>query len=321
VTLTQDEFVATRKAEWEELSRLLAQRTLHRLPPSTISRAAALYRALCTDLMRARAAGYAGDLITHLDDLAGRAHNALYAAPPHRWSSVTGLVLRDFPRAVRKQSRMVALSAALFLLPGLVGFFGAASSRGFAASVLDEHTMTEMQKMYQHEPNQREADEATFMAGFYVQNNVSVAFRVFAVGILFGLGSVFFLIYQGLILGTIMGCVAHAGYGHNIFTFCCGHSSFELTAIVIAGAAGLQMGYSLVDTRGRTRWGSLRSQTREIAHLVLGAALMLCVAALIEGFWSPSAAPAVVKWVMAGVLAILVTLYFVFVGRRGEARA
>ena len=159
------------------------------------------------------------------------------------------------------------------------------------------------------------------MAGFYIFNNVGIAFRCFATGILFGLGSVFFLIFNGLFTGTVVGEVARSGHLHNILTFMCGHSVFELTAIVFAGAAGLQMGYALVRTDGRTRWGSLRAQAREIATLVIGTASMLFVAAGIEGFWSPSAVPAPIKWAVAGALGLLLVAYFTLAGRVARAAA
>jgi uncharacterized membrane protein SpoIIM required for sporulation len=162
----------------------------------------------------------------------------------------------------------------------------------------------------------RDSDTNSAMAGFYVWNNVGIAFRCFATGILFGLGSAFFLLFNGLTIGTVFGAVSHAGYARNILTFCCGHAPFELTAIVIAGGAGLQMGFALIATGGLTRLGSLRAQGREIANLVIGAALMLGVAALVEGFWSPSSIAAPVKWVVAGVNALVVTAYFLFAGRR-----
>ncbi|HJZ85660.1 MAG TPA: stage II sporulation protein M [Polyangia bacterium] len=318
---TQDQFVAARRKDWDELDVLLAtDRPLHKLPALQISRAAALYRSLCSDLMRARAAGYGPDLIGFLDGLAARAHNALYAAPPYRLGAVWDLMVRDFPRTLRKRVRFFAFSAALFLLPGTVGFLGAMGSRAFAAQVLPESVLSEMEHSYSKDLG-RSGGENALMAGFYVYNNVGIAFRCFATGILFGLGSVFFLIYNGLVIGTVLGAVVRAGHGGNILTFVCGHSPFELTAIVIAGAAGLQMGYALVSTGGRTRWGSLREQAREIAYLVLGAAVMLGIAATVEGFWSPSAAPAPVKWVVAAVLSTLVTLYFVLAGRgRGAQR-
>ena len=80
------------------------------------------------------------------------------------------------------------------------------------------------------------------------------------------------------------------------------------------------MGYSLVDTRGLSRWGSLRARAHDIANLVLGAAAMLLVAAGIEGFWSPSSAPPPLKWAAAAVFWLAVIVYFVFGGRRAGGR-
>jgi uncharacterized membrane protein SpoIIM required for sporulation len=137
---------------------------------------------------------------------------------------------------------------------------------------------------------------------------------------LFGLGSVFFLIYNGLHIGVVAGWVTASGFGHNIGTFMCGHGPFELTAIVIAGAAGLRMGHSLIVTHGRTRIGSLREAAPDLVRLVAGAAVMLLIAAAIEGFWSPSAIPARVKRVASVVFSLLVTAYLAFAGRQASRR-
>jgi uncharacterized membrane protein SpoIIM required for sporulation len=161
----------------------------------------------------------------------------------------------------------------------------------------------------------RTSSDDAMMAGFYVYNNVGIAFRCFATGVLFGLGSVFFLLYNGLVMGAVLGWVIGAGHGQNILTFVCGHSSFELTAIVISGTAGLRMGQALLVTHGRTRFGSLRANAPEVARLVLGAAVMLLVAAGIEAFWSSSTVPAPIKWVVAAFLGLLVALYFLLAGR------
>jgi uncharacterized membrane protein SpoIIM required for sporulation len=316
--MTEDDFVAARRADWDALEVLLIRRPrLHRLEPSEIARAAGLYRALCSDLVRAESARYGRELTTFLDQLAARAHNALYAAPPYRWQAAVHLVLHDFPATLRKRARFLLVSALLFLVPGIIGVVGALRSPAFSAQVMSEQQMVEMEKAYSKGfEGGRDSDTNSTMAGFYVWNNVGIAFRCFATGILFGLGSIFFLLFNGLAIGTTFGAVAHAGYARNILTFCCGHAPFELTAIVISGAAGLQMGFALIDTGGRTRLGSLRAQAREIANLVIGAALMLGVAACIEGFWSPSSIAAPVKWTVAAVNAVLVTAYFLFVGRR-----
>jgi uncharacterized membrane protein SpoIIM required for sporulation len=313
----QDDFVAERRRDWDELERLLGDgQRLSRLAPASIGRAAALYRAVCADLMRAQAAGYGPDVVALLDGLAARGHNALYSAPPYRLRAALDLLAVDFPRTLRRHARFMALSAALFLLPGLLGFFAARASRGFALHVLPEQTAEQMEESYAEGFNKgRSEGDDTHMAGFYVYNNIGIAFRCFATGVLLGLGSAFFLVYNGLLIGAVGGLVSGAGHGLNLLTFTCGHSAFELSAIVISGGAGMVMGYALVETGGLTRWASVRRKARDLATLVLGAAFMLLIAAFIEGFWSPSGVPAPVKWGVAIVNVVMVSLYFTRAGR------
>jgi uncharacterized membrane protein SpoIIM required for sporulation len=314
---SQDDFVAARSRDWQELDRLLgAGDMLHKIDGAGISRVAALYRSLCTDLMRCRAARYTPDLGTYLDGLAGRAHAALYGAQPFRLPGVIDFFARDFPRALRDNGRLFAVSCALFFLPFAVGILGALASEEFSTHVLPAQALEQMAHAYSKGFDAgRDAGTDTTMAGFYVYNNVGIAFRCFATGILFGAGSLFFLVYNGLVTGTVAGYVMSAGYGGNIWTFMCGHAPFELTAIVISGGAGLQMGYALVDTGGLTRVGSLRRAAPSIVHQILGAAAMLLIAAGIEGFWSPSSLPPPVKWSASGVFSLLVVLYLALAGR------
>ena len=319
--LSQDEFIARRDPDWKELDRLLGHgESLHRLGGPGLSRAAALYRSLCADLMRSRAAHYTPDLVGYLDGLAGRAHSALYGAQPFRFPSVVALLTRDFPRALRANWRFLALSAALFLIPLIIGLVGALRSESFALQVLPAAQLDAMADAYSKGFDDRGAGTNTGMAGFYVYNNVGIAFRCFATGILGGAGSLFFLLSNGLIIGTTVGYVMAQGHGGNIWTFMCTHAPFELTAIVIAGAAGLQMGYSLVATGGLSRVASLRRAAPDITRQVMGAAIMLLIAAGIEGFWSPSALPAPVKWSASAVCSIAVAVYLVFAGRDRRSR-
>ncbi|MFO7562958.1 MAG: stage II sporulation protein M [Enhygromyxa sp.] len=322
VRMTQDEFVARRRESWRELEQLLARgKELHRSAPADISRTASLYRSVCTDLMRARAA-FGPDLVRYLDGLAGRAHNLLYGTRAWRLGGLWTLVARDFPRTLRRRWRFFALASALFYLPFLLGMLGTLASAEFAQTILPPQQLAMMEAMYEQGfESGRDVHQDSAMAGFYVLNNVGIAFRCFATGILFGLGSLFFSIYNGLMIGVVLGWVIRAGHGHNILTFICGHGPFELTAIVISAAAGLQMGWALVKTDGLTRLGSLRSQARELGHLIIGAAAMLIIAAGIEGFWSPSGLAPQLKWAAAGVFSLFVTIWLVFGGRSFARRS
>lgn len=313
---TQDDFVARRKPEWTALADILALgRPLHRLPPATVSRFSALYRSVCADLVHARDVGHTPDLVRYLDGLAGGAHNLLYAAPPYRWGAAWELVARDFPRAVRRNGRFFAAGMALFFVPMLACAVATLVHPDFALQILTRDQLQGMADMYRDGFDGRPTSEDAGMAGFYVYNNVGIAFRCFATGVLLGLGSLFFLIFNGLTIGAVLGHVIASGHGHNILTFICTHGTFELTAIAIAGGAGLQMGHALVETRGRTRLGSLRAQGPDLAVIILGAAIMLTIAAVLEAFWSPSSAPPPLKWAASGACTLLLTVYFVRAGR------
>ena len=319
---SQDEFVAARKPDWDELDGLVGVgEALHLKDGAGISRVAALYRSLCTDLMRSRAARYTPDLGSYLDALAGRTHATLYGAQPFHMPSLVALFTREFPRALRANWRLFAVACALFFVPFAIGLLGALASDELAIKVLPASMLEEMANAYSRGfGSGRDTGTNTGMAGFYVYNNVGIAFRCFATGILFGVGSLFFLIYNGLFTGVVAGYVMSAGHGGNIWTFMCGHAPFELTAIVIAGGAGLQMGYSLVSTGGLTRPCSLRRAAPAITRQILGAGMMLLIAALIEGFWSPSSAPAPVKWAVSFVFTVLVVLYLALAGRGPSRR-
>lgn len=316
VRMTQDEFVAKRRDSWRELEQLLGLgKELHRSVPADISRTASLYRSVCADLMRARAA-FDPDLVRYLDGLAARAHNLLYGARAYRLGGLWSLVAREFPRTLRRRWKFFALASALFYVPFFLGMIATLLSQEFAETILPPQQLAMMESMYEQGfDSGRDVEQDSQMAGFYVLNNVGIAFRCFATGVLFGLGSLFYSIYNGLVIGVVLGWVTRAGHGGNILTFICGHGPFELTAIVISAGAGLQMGWALIKTDGLTRLGSLRSQARDLGHLIIGAAAMLVIAAGIEGYWSPSGLPPPVKWVASLVFSLFVCVWLMFGGR------
>jgi uncharacterized membrane protein SpoIIM required for sporulation len=316
--LDRETLVARRSPDWQELAKILAaDKPLSDLPAARISRAAALYRAVCGDLMRARQTGSAADVVHYLDALTARAHNALYGSRNYALRDAAEALRTGFPRAFRKNWRFMLVAALLFVVPLVIGWLGAMRSPAFAASVLPLKTLEELSRTYAEGFAKGRAGEANAaMAGFYVDHNVGIAFRCFATGILFGIGSVYYTLYNGLFLGAVFGFVQHAGHGRNLLTFVCGHSPFELTALVIASGAGLRMGGALIVTEGRTRLGSLRHCASELALLVAGAAAMLCIAALIEGFWSPSWLPNGAKYAFSVVAWLAV---FTFLARAGKS--
>jgi uncharacterized membrane protein SpoIIM required for sporulation len=188
-----------------------------------------------------------------------------------------------------------------------------------ALSVLPPEAVEQMGRAYAPEGSLeagRPVDSDLLMFGFYIYNNIGIAFRTFASGILGGLGSIFFLVYNGLAIGAVAGHIAHMGYGDNFYPFVIGHGAFELTAIVLAGAAGLRLGLSLLSPGSLSRTQALLAAGRRTVGLVYGVAGMLTIAAFLEAFWSPSAlVPDTAKLTVGAVLWVYVLFYFLFVGR------
>ncbi|MFT5130791.1 MAG: putative membrane protein SpoIIM required for sporulation [Rhodothermales bacterium] len=156
------------------------------------------------------------------------------------------------------------------------------------------------------------------MSIWYIQNNVLIAIQYFAFGIFLGFGSGICLLMNGLVLGASFGYILSTPYGMNFLSFVTAHGPFELTGIVIAGAAGLKLGYSLVNTHGYTRLESLRRGAREVAPIISGAAFFIFFAAFIEAFWSPMNMPYFGKaWVAVMSIVVLLMYFGAFQRRRG----
>jgi uncharacterized membrane protein SpoIIM required for sporulation len=328
--VTEAAFALRRRGDWarlEQLAHRVALKGYRGLAPGELVTIAPLYRDVCADLAAARAARYSAPLVEYLLNLSATAHTVLYGARARDGQSgLRGDALRAaldaFPRAVRAHWRGMLLSAALFFVPFVVGTAIAYVNPDFAFRIVPEATLRPLTEAYAKGfEGGRGAGEGAFMAGFYVNNNVGIALRCFALGIFGGLGSAFYLFDNGLSIGAILGYVSSQGAGANILTFMVGHGSFELTAIVLAGGAGLALGWSIVAPGSRTRAASLQAAGRDVAVITFGAAAMLLLAAGIEAFWSGSSIPSEVKRGVGALLWTVVLAYLLFAGRQRKTGA
>lgn len=269
------------------------------LAGSEIAEMSRLYRNVCADAARARALGTDDETLHWLDALIGRAHNGLYRARPRPLDPV-GFVFVRFPATLRRHSTMFGIASLLFWGTFALGLIAATQIPGFANAIAGPEAIRSFRQMYAKAPQEgRGLIEGLNGVAFYVQHNTSIAFQIFASGAFAGVGALYQLTYQGVVLGTVIGFLLADGKSINILTFTCGHSAWELTAITVAGTAGLRTGWAWVAPKTLSRLGSLRAARTDIAELVMGAAFMLAVAATIEGVWSPSSLPMPVKWTFA----------------------
>ena len=322
-TVTEAAFAERRQLDWnrlDELARLVTARGLGILSEAQLVDLAPLYRDTCADLARARAARYSAPLIEYLQALTAAAHTVVYGVSARDPDVDGGHPLRHaleaFPRAVRARWKPIMLAGVLFFAPLAFGAIATLRHPEFALRLVPGTTLQELTEAYAKGFSEgRALGASTSMAGFYVNNNVGIALRCFALGIFGGVGSAFFLVDNGLSIGAILGYVASQGAGENIFTFVVGHSSLELGAIVLSGGAGMSLGWSVVAPGDRTRLASLQAAAREVVVIMFGAAVMLLMAAGIEAYWSSSSLPAVVKRSLGACLLVAVALYMSLVGR------
>ena len=340
--VTEAAFAARRQRDWDELDALtlrVTRRGLRALAPEEVARLSPLYRDVCGDLARAQAARYSGPLVDYLQGLTAASHTVLYgarararagdrgaagearsassaASPSRRRDRGLRRAAAAFPRAVRAHGKAMALAAALFFIPFALGLAGALHDPQFAFRVAPESMLRPLTEAYARGFDEgRAGGEGALMAGFYVNNNVGIALRCFALGVFGGLGSAFYLVQNGLSIGAIVGYVASQGAGGNILTFIVGHGSLELGAIVIAGGAGLAIGGAMILPGDRTRLASVQAVAGDIVVIVCGAAIMLLMAAGIEAFWSGSSVPSGVKRGVGAAMFVVVMAYLALGGR------
>jgi uncharacterized membrane protein SpoIIM required for sporulation len=310
------------QAEWTELEGLLDQLLRRRKGARGTAiqgeRVAVLYRRACEHLALARARSYPAYILTPLERLTADAHQVIYQRREFGLAKLKHFFSIGFPGTVRANAGYVWLSAALFYIPAIALGWLMYVRPELILSVVDASTAASFEHMYADSADAvgREAQSDVLMFGFYIRHNIGIAFQCFAGGLFAGVGSLFYLIYNGVLIGAVSGYLTERGHGPTFWAFVATHSAFELTAIVLSGAAGLKIGYSLVAPGRLSRVQSLVAATRTCAPIVAGAAGMLLIAAALEAFWSSASwLPHLVKYSVAAGCWIGVLSYLTFQGR------
>jgi uncharacterized membrane protein SpoIIM required for sporulation len=325
--MRQEQFVARYQAEWQafehwletrgEVRKALSERNTGEIGDEDIP---AHYRRLCQQLALARKRGYSPVVTARLQALMQRGHNLMYRTPAPRWQRAVEFLLADFPRLVRSEPGCMWAATALFVVPLVTMFALLQWQPELIYGLMDPAQVAQLERMYDpaSERNSlgRDSGSDWQMFGHYIMNNISIGLRTFASGLLFGIGTILVLIFNGLHIGAAFGHLQQMGSGDPLWRFVAGHAPFELTAIVIAGGAGLRLGLGLVAPGRRRRGDALVVAGIKGAKLCVGIAFMLLVAAFIEAFWSSTQSiPGWIKFSVSGVLWTLVFAWLWFGGR------
>lgn len=287
----------------------------------------ARYRKICQHYSAAQDRQYSPVLNDYLHQLVLRGHRFLYKQKSSAWSQLFSFLHHGFPQALRREWRVWLLSSVLFYVPAVFMGIMCYLDSEFLYSLVEYNQVQEIESMYDPvnknvgRTSERQGDSDFMMFGYYIMNNVGIDFKAYATGLLFGLGSIFFMVFNGLFIGGVAGHLTNKGFIETFWPFVSGHSALELTAATIAGAAGLKLGYALINPKNLTRMLALQQAGRDTFPLIAGAALMTFLAAFVEGFWSGT--PWVsnsLKYSVGTMGWLAVFSYLLFAGRKHGAR-
>jgi len=317
-------FINERKNNWQRLEDLLAildTSSLRRLSRAEVREFGELYRRAATDLAIARAETRDPKLINYLNSLVIRAHGKIYRADTNGAAVLWRFFTKDFPQTFRRNFSYIALAFAIFTLFGVASFYLCYYSVEFA----DHLGLEDVRFAAQTEMRWWEKLNAANQIGSseILTNNIRVSFLAFALGVLFGAGTVYILAYNGLLIGGVLGVCykTNPDFANALVIFMVGHGVVELSCIFIAGGAGMMIGYALVNPGDLTRAQALKKKGMEAARIVIGCAIFLVIAGVIEGFLSPSALPAWIKIATGVSTGIAMFSYLLLVGHETENRA
>jgi uncharacterized membrane protein SpoIIM required for sporulation len=310
-----DAFVAAHRGEWDRLDALVARR--RRLTGDEVDELVTLYQRAATHLSAVRTAGHDPVLAARLSTRVARARSAVTGAPAPAWRSAARFAAVSFPVMAYRLRWWWLATAAGSLLVALVMGWWIARSPAVQAGLLPR---AQAAQLVNHEFRGYYSQyAATSFAAKVWTNNAVVAAESLIFGILLGVPTLLVLFENAANIAVDGGLMVGHGRGVEFFALILPHGMLELSAVFLAAAAGLRLGWRIIDPGPLPRSQALAVAGRETITLALGAAGALLVSGLIEAFVTPSPLP---TWARIGIgacaEAALLT-YVVVLGRRGVA--
>ena len=277
-----------------------------------------MYRQTASDLATVREDVTSGQLTAYLNQLLGRAHNLIYMGHRPKISGLVKFYSQTYPRIFRETLPETALAFAIFAVTAIAAWAITIHDPAFAHRLLGPKMMEtiERREMWTHSI----VAIKPLAASGIMTNNLTVAFAAFAYGVTAGIGTIWMMALNGLLIGVIGAATWKAGMAGQLWSFVAPHGVLELPAIFIAGGAGLEIARGMLFPGLLPRRESLARAGGRAARLLLGTIPMLIVAGVIEAFLSPSEIPAWMKYLFAAVMFAALTTYLSFSRRAAEEK-
>jgi uncharacterized membrane protein SpoIIM required for sporulation len=308
-----DAFVIAHQAEWDRLSALVQRK--RKLTGAEADEMVALYQRASTHLSRLRTSAAADPVrVARLATLVARTRSAVTGAHVPSWKIVARFAARDFPAAVyRARWWWLGASVASIVVAVATAWWIARSPGVQAALLPPAEAKALVQRDFQ---GYYSASPAGSFAAKVWTNNAWVAAQALMFGIVLGIPTLFVLLQNAINGGVDAGYMFAHGKGALFFTLILPHGMLELSAVFLAAAAGLRLGWAIIDPGRRPRGQALAEEGRSMITIALGLVVVLAVSGAIEAFVTPSPLPA---WARITIGAVAVTAfvgYALIQGRR-----
>lgn len=306
-----DAFSAVRGARWARLDELTRRRRLTGAESDELVR---LYQAVATDLSTVRSAAPDPATVSRLSDLLGRSRSAIAGAHEPAWGDVTRFVVVSLPAALyRIRWWTLAVAVGSLVLAVIAGWWVATQPDALAAmgtpSERREYIEGAFEQYY---------DPSVGFAAMVWTNNAWITAQCVGLGIS-GVWPLFVLVSNAVQVGATGGMMAEDGRLDIFLSLIAPHGLLELTAVFVAGAAGLRIFWTWIDPGHRPRLRALAEEGRALFTVAIGLVGVLAVSGLIEGFLTGSTLPWAVKIAVGTFALAAFWTYTILLGRRAVA--
>ena len=305
-------FIKLHRSAWIELESLLPlfAKSPKKINADQINQLTHLYKKASSHLAQMRT-NHPQDEITHyLNQLVAKAHHAVFQEQFKSKHQLGHFFSVYFPALLRNYQRFIFFAFVLFMTGAASGFISVWNEPANLYAILP-YSMAGSIDPDRTGEGLLNAPHAVISASI-MTNNIRVAVLAFVAGITFGIGTVYLMVYNGLFVGAITAVYWKAGESYLFWAYILPHGIIELTAIFIAGGAGLYMGYRMF-VPGQTPWSlQLLRSAKHSVLLLMGTFPLFVIAGTIEGYITPSALSLEAKYIFAMGTLLLLAAYYVY---------
>lgn len=311
--MNQDEFVEQKKEDWNKLTELLdgaKNDGIRNFSAEEVHKLGSLYRRICSDLSYARSRSFNPKLIRFLNQLARRAYGIIYLDKRENRVNPVIFFTRVFPDVFRKNLSYVLLAAILFTVAAVVAFLWDSYQPGFARVVVPGQFLDVWESPKLEDPYGTAAFPV--MSIGYLTHNFRVGLVAFVTGIFLGLGTLYHMVANGLIMGALSSLVIRAGHHVHFFSFVLPHVFIELAAVFICAGAGFIIAQAIISPGDLSYRDSLNVNGKQSIQLVLGSLPLFLLAGIVEASFSRLQVPIFYKVLFSVGTLLFLIWYFSF---------